>query len=195
MALSNMPFGMRPVRHINGKFVPAPRMIPNGIASGYNTSIYFQGPVTLNTSGQLTASAVNTDFYGVFAGTQFVSSLTGLFTPSMYWPANTTYVTGTMQAFVWDDPGIIYEIQADGSLAQTSVGDQADFSTGAIGSGSTTTGLSSATISTTLVGSGNSGQLSIRGLAYELNNTWGDAYTIVEVQIARQQFTANKNAF
>jgi hypothetical protein len=194
MSTNNAPFGMRPVRHLNGKFVPPPRAIPGGIASGYDTSIYFQGPVLLNTSGQLEVATTTNDFYGVFAGCQYVSSSTGLLTPSMYWPANTAYVAGTLVAYVWEDPNIIYEIQANGSIASTAVGNQADFSS-AIAAGSTTTGLSSATISSSLETAGQQGQLSIRGLGTEITNTWGDAYTIVEVQIAQSQFVANKVSF
>lgn len=188
------PFGAKPIRHINGKFVPPPRMIPGGIASGYSGSIYFQAPVLFTSSGTIQIATVANDWYGVFAGCQYVSTTTGLLTPSMFWPASTSYVAGTMQAFVWDDPNIIYEIQCDGSLAQTSVGDQADFTTATIGSGSTTTGLSSSTISSTLVGASSQGQLSIRGLSLEINNAWGDTFTIVEVQNARSQFVSNKVA-
>jgi len=190
MSTTNAPFGMRPVRHLNGKFVPPPRAIPGGIASAYNTSIYFQNPVLLTTSGTIQIATATNDFYGVFAGCQYVSSTTGLLTPSMFWPANTTYVAGTMVAYVWEDPSIIYEIQSNGSLAQASVGDQADFA--AISTGSTVTGLGYATISSSLEGAGVQGQLSIRGLGTELSNAWGDAYTIVEVQIAQSQFVSNK---
>ena len=194
MSSTAQPFGMNPIRHINGKFVPPPMAMLNGIASAYGSDIFNRAPVTLNTNGTITATAVNTDFYGVFAGWQGVQSATGLLTPAMQWASGTTYSStppGYMYAYVWTDPGIIYEIQANGSLAQTSVGDQADFVNPGAGN---TTGSSTAAISTTLAGVGNQAQLRIIGLSSRIDNAWGDAYTVVEVQIARQQFVSNKVA-
>ena len=194
MSATARPFGMNPIRHINGKFCPPPMAMLNGIASAYGSDIFFRSPVTLNTNGTVTATAVNTDFYGVFAGWQGVASATALMAPAMQWAAGTTYSStppGYMYAYVWTDPGIIYEIQANGSLAQTSVGDQADFINPGLGN---TTQSSTAAISTTLAGAGAQAQLRIIGLGSGIDNAWGDAFTIVEVQIARQQFVSNKVA-
>jgi hypothetical protein len=192
MSSVNLPFGLNPIRHINGKFVPAPRAIPGGIASGQSGDIFYGSPVTMNTSGTIQISTTAQDIYGVFAGCQYIANATSLLTPVMQWPSGTSYLAGSMIAYVWEDPGIIYEIQANGSLPQTAVGDQADFAS--IGTG--VLGRSTATISTTLAGSGVQAQLSIQGLSYRaVDNAWGDAFTVVEVKIARQQFTANKLAF
>jgi ABC-type molybdate transport system substrate-binding protein len=87
----------------------------------------------------------------------------------------------------------VYEIQAAGSLAQTSVGDQADLSNTT--AGSTTTGLSQCTLSTSLAGSGSTAQMKIVDLAPYPDNAWGDAYTIVRVQINKSQNQATVNAF
>lgn len=193
MSSVNQPIGLKPIRHINGKFVPSPRAIPGGIASGQAGDIFVNSPVTMSTNGTIQISTTAQDFYGVFAGCQYVptGANVGMVTPTMQWPNAATYVAGTMIAYVWEDPGIIYEIQANGSLPQTSVGDQADFAS--IGTG--TLGQSTATISTTLAGAGVQAQLSIRGLSQRaVDNAWGDAFTVVEVQIARQQFAANKLA-
>jgi hypothetical protein len=94
--------------------------------------------------------------------------------------------------YYYADPSIVYDIQADGSLAQTSVGDQANFTN--IAAGSTTTGLSQCTISTSLVGSGNVGDLRIINLSPGVDNAWGDAYTVVQVQVSRSQYVATINA-
>jgi hypothetical protein len=95
-------------------------------------------------------------------------------------------------AYFYNDPNIVYEIQADGSLAQTSIGDMADLSNTT--AGSTTTGLSQCTLSTTLAGVGNSAQMLIRDLAPYPDNAWGDSYTIVRVTINESQFNASVNA-
>lgn len=192
MSATSTPYGLNPIRHINGKFLPPPRAITGGIASGYNTNIFFGGPVILATNGTLTAATTNADIVGVFAGCQFIPSATGLMTPSKNWVANATYVAGTMVAYVWDDPGIIYEIQGGGTIPATAVGDQADFINP--GSGSAALGTSTAQISSILTGAGVQGQLRIVGLSTKLNNDWGDAFTDVEVQIARHQYISNKVA-
>ena len=111
---------------------------------------------------------------------------------SNYWPASTAYITGSCVAYYYSDPNIVYDIQADGSLAQTSIGDQANFTN--ITAGSTTTGLSAATISTTLAGTSAVGDMRIIGLYQGVDNAWGDAYTTVQVQISRSQYVATINA-
>jgi hypothetical protein len=77
-------------------------------------------------------------------------------------------------------------------LAQTSIGDQANFTN--ISAGSTTIGLSQCTISTSLAGSSAVGDMRIIGLSNGVDNAWGDAYTVVQVQVSRSQFVATINA-
>ena len=60
--------------------------------------------------------------------------------------------------------------------------------------GSTSTGLSAATLSATLAGAGVQAQWRIVGFAGYVDNTPGDAFTIVQVQLARSQYVANKVA-
>ena len=192
MSSTSAPFGLNPIRHINGKFLPAPRVMADGIASGYGSAIYYGSPVMLNTNGTLTIATTAADIIGVFAGCQFVPTAGGMMTPSKNWVASTTYVAGTMQAFVWDDPNIIYEIQSNGSIAATAVGDQADFVNP--GNGSSTLGTSTAAISSTLAGAGVQAQLRIVGLSQKIDNAFGDSYTIVEAMIARHQYVSNKVA-
>jgi predicted transcriptional regulator len=63
---------------------------------------------------------------------------------SNYWPANTAYTAGSCVAYFYNDQNIVYEIQADGSMAQTSIGNEYNFNN--VTAGSTTTGLSQATL-------------------------------------------------
>lgn len=190
MSSTASPAGLKPIRHVNGKFVPAPRAILNGVASGYSADIYFQAPVTMSSNGTLIAATTAQDIYGVFAGVQYIANNTALMTPVSQFVSGTTYTAGTMYAYVWDDPYIIYEMQANGSLAATSVGDQADF----VNPGSGSNGYSTTALSSSLAGAGSSGQMRILGLSTRIDNAWGDSFTVVETQIARQQYTANKNA-
>ena len=87
----------------------------------------------------------------------------------------------------------MYEIQATSSVNITDIGSQADFAN--VTAGSTTTGLSQAELDVAqLTNSGNE-ILRIVNLAPDVGNAWGDAYTIVQVQISQHQFVADKAAF
>jgi hypothetical protein len=189
MSATNAPFGMRPAFHPSG--LDRAQAIAGGIASGYSSDILKGQAVKLNSSGNIVQAAAGDSFQGAFAGVEWTDT-TGRRRVSNYWPASTAYQTGSCVAYFYNDPNIVYEIQADGSLAQTAIGDMADLSNAT--AGSTTTGLSACTISTTLVGSGNSAQLQIVDLAPYVDNAWGDAYTIVRVTINESQYRATVNA-
>jgi len=189
MSSSNAPFGLRPSFHPSG--LDRAVALANGIASGYSSGILKGQPVALNTSGNIIAATAGSAYQGAFAGHEWTDA-SGRRQISNQWTANTTYQTGSEVTYYYSDPNIVYDIQADGSLAQTSIGDQANFSN--ITAGSTTTGLSQCTISSTLAGAGNVGDLRIIGLYNGVDNAWGDAYTVVQVQVARSQFVATVNA-
>ena len=189
MSSTNAPFGLRPAFHPSG--LDRAQALANGIASAYAVDILKGQPVKLNTSGVIVVAAAGDSFQGAFAGVEFTDT-TGRRRVSNSWPANTAYQTGSCVAYFYNDPNIVYEIQADGSLAQTSIGDQADLS--ATTAGSTTTGLSQCTLSTSLAGSGASAQMRIVDLAPYPDNAWGDAYTIVRATINESQYQATVNA-
>jgi len=189
MSATNAPFGLRPSFHPSG--LDRAVALANGIASGYSTGILKGQPVALNTSGNIIAATAGSAYQGAFAGHEYTDT-TGRRLVSNQWVANTSYQTGSQVTYYYSDPNIVYDIQADGSLAQTSIGDQANFSN--ISAGSTTTGLSQCTISTTLAGSGAVGDMRIIGLSNGVDNAWGDAYTVVQVQVSRSQYVATINA-
>jgi len=189
MSAISAPFGLRPSFHPSG--LDRAIALAGGIASGYNTGILKGQPVALNTSGNIVATAAGDAFQGAFAGHEW-TDLSGRRQISNQWIANTAYTTGSEVTYYYSDPVIVYDIQANGSLAQTSIGDQANFAS--ITSGSTTTGLSQCMISTTLSGSG-VGDLRIIGLTPGVDNAWGDAFTVVQVQPSRHQYVATINAF
>lgn len=189
MSSSNAPFGMRPSFHPSG--LDRAAAFPDGIVSGYASNILKGQPVKLATAGVLQAAAAGDAFLGAFAGVQWTDT-TGRFRVSNYWPASTAYVTGSCVAYAYQDPNIVYDIQCDGSLTQAAVGDQADLSN--VTAGSTTTGLSQCTLSSTLAGAGNAAQMKIIGLTPAVDNAWGDAYTVVQVQVNESQFNASVNA-
>ena len=177
---------MRPAFHPSG--LDRAQALAGGIASGYASTILKGQPVEYSAnSGNIIPVTSTEAFTGAFAGVEWTDT-TGRRRVSNYWPANTTYQAGSCVAYFYNDPNIVYEIQADGSVAQTAIGNEANFSN--LTAGSTTTGLSQCTISATLVGSTVQGQVRIVDLAPYVDNNWGDAYTIVRVTVAKTQFQA-----
>jgi hypothetical protein len=129
---------------------------------------------------------------GVFAGIEYTEGTSGT-GPRRYRP---NWVTGTsvsnVIAYVWDNPDIEFDIQADGSVPAASIGKQADLTN--FTSGSTLTGLSQCTLGSTLYTSGTK-QLRIVDIPLSEDNAAGDAYTIVRVQIVLHQYRASIAAF
>ena len=183
MSSTNAPFGLRPAYHPSG--LDRATALADGIASAYATAILKGQPVKMDTSGTIVVAAAGDAFMGAFSGVEWTDT-TGRRRISNYWPANTAYQTGSCVAYFYADQQIVYEIQADGSLAQSSIGDEADFTNAT--AGSNVTGLSQATISTTLVGAGNSAQMRIIDIAPYSDNAWGDDYVIVRANISEYQF-------
>lgn len=190
MSLTSAPFGFRPIFHPSGLI--RAQAFPDGIASAYGSALYMGMPVILNTNGTITQGTAAADILGVFAGVSYIPSGGGrpIYQPN--WVASTAYDAGTMMAYVYTDPDIVYDVQADGSIAATAVGDQADVSN--VTNGSSYTGMSQATLSATLKGAGVQGQFRIIGLQLTPDNAWGDTYTKVQVQVARHQYISNKTA-
>ena len=187
MSATNAPFGMRPAYFPTG--LERAQALANGIASGYSSDILKGAPVKYTTSGTINVLTSTEALVGSFQGVEWTDT-TGRRRVSNYWPASTT---GTqIVAYFYNAPNIVYEIQADGSVAQTAVGDNANFSN--LTAGSNVTGLSQCTMSASLTGTSTYGQLRIVDLAPYADNAWGDAYTIVRVTISLHQFVATINA-
>jgi hypothetical protein len=187
MSATNAPFGLRPAFHPSG--LDRAQALAGGIPSAYNTDI-LKGQAVLYVAGSGVIEPVNATgdaLSGAFAGVEWTDT-TGRRRVSNYWPANTAYQTGSCVAYFYNDPNIVYEIQADGSVAQTAIGLDANLSNFA--AGSNVTGLSQATMAATPLSTGAQGQLQILDLAPYVDNAWGDAYTIVRVQVARRQISA-----
>ena len=182
MSATSAPFGMRPVYHPTG--LDRATVLTNGITSGYAYNLLKGQPVEL-AGGVIIRSDGTDSIQGAFDGVEWTDT-TGRRRVSNYWPAGTT---GTdIVAYFYQDQQIVYEIQSDGTLAQTSIGSQFDITNPY--AGSTTTGLSACTMSSSGTTSGNN-TLRVINLAPYPDNNWGDAYVIVRVQISQQQFTAN----
>ena len=192
MSATNAPFGLRPAYFPTG--LERAQALANGITSGYGSNILKGQAVQYSPGAGVILPVVDTttnsgNVAGAFAGVEWTDT-TGRRRVSNYWPSGTSGTS--IVAYFYNDQQIVYEIQADGSVAQTAIGNEANFSN--FTAGSTTTGLSQMTLSATLVGSGNTGQVRIVDLAPYPDNAWGDAYTIVRVQISKPQFVPGSAA-
>jgi len=117
MANKDAPFGLRAVGELGSE-------VQNGgttqyrIASGYGTAIYKGDLVILVTAtGTLNvAGNGDTDLVGVFNGCFYNDPTTQKPTWSNYYPGSISPSVGNIDAFVYDDPNKLFEIQAEGSL-------------------------------------------------------------------------------
>jgi hypothetical protein len=187
MSATSAPFGLRPAFHPSG--LDRAQALAGGITSGYTSNILKGQAVKYVASSGVIQPVTDTGvFSGAFAGVEWTDT-TGRRRVSNYWPANTAYQTGSCVAYFYNDPNIVYEIQADGSVAQTAVGLEANLSN--LAAGSTTTGLSQATLSATIQASGAQGQMRFVDLAPYPDNAWGDSYVVLRVVNAYSQFFGN----
>lgn len=215
MSATFQPFGLKPVYHPSGldravpfvgtnTFVPGTSYsAPYSLSSGQ--SFYEFQPVAITSSGQLTIAnqtASSGKVYGVFNGVEYTNS-DGRRSVAKYAALTTLAAATNIVFWIFSDPAIVYEIQCNGSITSAAIGTEYNFDTTA---GSTVTdgyaigvggaGFSTTALLATAVGTGNQGQVRVVGLgreaAYPAGNTnqWGDAYTIVQVQISNNTFAA-----
>jgi hypothetical protein len=186
------PLGLVAVRTGLTGAAPATIEITNGIQSGYATNLFIGAPVAMS-GGYLVAATGAEDIWGVFAGCSYYPT-GSIIAYDGYWPASTVLNTQVpLQAWVWQDPEIIYRIQANGSLTQASLGTTYDFAAGTFTNGDTYSGNSQCALSTTAATNpGIVSQFQVLNLWDDQNNAWGDAYTWVEGKISRLQTVADK---
>ena len=185
MSSTNAPFGLRPAYHPSG--VIRPKAVT--ITSAYGSNIFQGSPVGYIADGSIALAAAGgtgvAGACGAFQGCEFTPS-DGRRRVQNFWPAST--VATDIVAYITDDPAIIYEIQANGSVAQLSMGAQFDWSSNGSSDGSTVTGISSVALNT---GSGAAiARLRVVGLTPGVDNAWGDSYTVVQVQLSAHQLVA-----
>lgn len=217
MSTTLRPFGMKPIFHPSGLDRAVPFAGTNSFITGvtytapYSLSAgqsFFQyQPVGITASGQLTiaaTAAATSPVYGVFDGVEYTTA-EGRRTLGKNASKVTLDAATSIVFWIFQDPSLVYEIQAAGSVTSAAIGSQYNFSATAtqttadgyvIGTGGA--GFSTTALAATAVASGAQGQVRVVGLgrevAYpsgELNN-WGDTYTIVQVELANNTFRAPK---
>lgn len=193
MGSVNAPFGLQPIRHPSGQIRPFDMWVTKAVADAL-ASMYQYQPVQISAAGGLApVTANNVDFVGVFLGAMY-TDLTGRPIITNQWTTGTVVKNlgaNSVKLSFTRDPGIVYQIQANGALAIADLGSQIGF----VDFTANVNGLSQcrAAISTLT----NSGQdrLRITGKGLQVDNDWADAYPIIEVMIATHQDVANKVAY
>lgn len=187
MSATATPYGFKPVNEIGGlPYAGSTRQIK--IASGYATNIYYGSVVSIVAAGTIQVVTTNGDnstpfpagTIGVFVGCTYTNPSTKQLTFAQYWPTGT--VASDAMAYVVDDYNTLFQVQADGSLAQTALGSNAILAAvQSTSTGSTTTGNSNTALSsTTAVTSGYA--FRIVDFVESTTSTVGDAYTDVLVK-------------
>ena len=215
MSTAFQPFGLKPAYHPSGldRAVPfvGTNSYSNGVSYSANYSLssgqsFFQyTPVAITTTGQLTLAnqaAASGKVYGSFDGVEYTNSDGRR---AVAKSISLVALAASTQVIFWifADPALVYEIQVNGSATTSAVGTEYNFDTTAgstvadgytIGIGGS--GFSTTALLATAVGTGVQGQVRVVGLgreaAYPAGNTnaWGDAFTIVQVQISNNAFAA-----
>ena len=192
MSATNAPFGLRPAFHPSG--LDRAQALAGGITSGYSSNIWKGQPVKYSASaGVIIPSSAGSAWSGAFAGVEWTDS-TGRRRVSNFWPANTTYITGSCVAYFYNDNNIVYEIQTDATIAQTSIGNEYNFSN-ITAPTTSTVGLSQCTLGvSTAVGNNAQGDMRVVDIGPYADNAWGDSYVIVRVVNAYSQFFGQTTA-
>ncbi len=172
------PFGLKPAFHPSGVI----RQLQSTIISGFSSNIFQFSPVAILANGSLGLVAPGNPVIGSFMGVEWTGT-DGRRRVGNRWIANE--VGTEIVAYYTEDPYLIYEMQANGSVALLSVGAQFDFTALA---GNTTTGLSSTALDTA-GGAGTDAR--IIGVNPAPDNVFGDAFTIVQVQLSDHQYVGN----
>ena len=154
MANSNGSFGLRPIGKI-GQGVNSTGATEYRIAPGNTNKLYQGQPVIPTAAGvidDLQAAAGGTvSIVGVFWGCEYVSSTTGATIWSNTWPGAGADTNYPVKAFVYDDPMQTFTIATSNVVAAANTEAEvraavfANIALATGNSGSTTTGISSAT--------------------------------------------------
>jgi hypothetical protein len=180
MANSNGSFGLRPIGKI-GSGVNSTGTTEYRIASD-NSNPIFQGmaviPLAAGVIDDLQAAAGgNVSIVGVFNGCEYVSSTTGETIRANQWPGSGADSNFPVKAFLYDDPNQLFTIATSNVVAaanteaeiRAAVFANIAFATG--NSGSTTTGISTATADLDTIATTNTLALRIMGVQDDPDNS------------------------
>jgi hypothetical protein len=179
MANINGAFGLRPIAKM-GQNTNSTGASEYRIAAGNTNAIYQGTPVIPLAAGVIdvvgAAAGGTVGLLGVFWGCEYVSSTTGKKVFSNFWPGSGANTNFPVKAFVYDDPSQLFVVATSNVVAgfndeaevRAAVFANANFATAA--SGSTTTGISSATLDLDTIATTNTLNLRIMGIQEDPEN-------------------------
>ncbi len=173
MANTDSSYGLRPISR-QGASPSSNGMTEYRIASD-NSNPIFHGmaviPLAAGVIDDLQAAAGgNVSIVGVFGGCEYVSSTTGETVWSNYWPGSGADSSYPVKAFVYDDPNQLFQIATSNVVAAANTEAEvraavfANIALATGNSGSTTTGLSSATADLNTIATTNTLALRVMGI-------------------------------
>ena len=151
MANTSGAFGLRPINLAGG--APNSQGTNAYFIKSDASAIYQGSPVIVTNDGTIaitgSASGDTYKHLGVFAGCEYVSSVTGKKVWSNYWPGSGANTNFDIVGYVYDNPTQRFIIATDATFtdratAKAAIFENSQFNTGT--SGSTTTGNSSASL-------------------------------------------------
>lgn len=179
MSATLTPFGLKPAWSPSGVI----RQSHSTILSGYPTNIFQYSPVLIAANGSITEAVPGSRAIGVFLGVEWTDTR-GIRQLSNNWIANT--VATEIIAYYTFDPTIVYQLQADATVALDGTGQQYDWT--AL-TGNAITGLSSVALDVSTAAA-NAG-LRVIGLNPDPDNEFGDAFPVLQVQFSQHQYVAD----
>ena len=186
MANRDAPFGLRPIGRIGGTPYTGGQSRYR-IANNYGTAI-FQGDMVMHVTGgtvEVHADGGTVPIVGVFNGCRYTDPSTGKETFSNFYPASTA--AADIEAFIIDDPMVVFEIQADDTFPVADL--HGNFDVVYTSAGSTTTGLAGSELDVTTGGTGTSLPLRAIDISQDPNNSdVATANTNVKVVICNHIF-------
>lgn len=188
MATTAAPYGLKPVNLIGGQpYAGSTRQIK--IASGYAANIFNGSIVQIGTAGTVelmvsigsAADPFDAGTVGVFVGCSYTDPNTKQKLFSQYWPTGT--VASDAVAYVVDDPDCVFQVQADGAMAQTTLGANVPLAeVQSTSTGSTTTGNSDIAVDADGYASTSGISLRVVDFVESTTSTVGDAATDILVK-------------
>ena len=179
MPSSATPYGAMPQAglSVNGSFTGKVRHIK--IASAYGTAIFYGDFVKLVAAGTVEKDEGTTSMtpVGLFVGCKYTDPNTNQLTFNQQWVASTA--ASDAAAYVIDDPNVLFQMQCDGSAAQTILGSNCAVVQTA---GSTSIGTSKNAVDISTTATTNTLPLRIIDFIDGPNSAVGDSYTDVIVK-------------
>ena len=175
MANTNVAFGLKPINTAGS--TPATSGTNAYFIDSGASAIYQGSMVKADNGGEIVICSASGDTeapVGVFAGCEYVSSVTGKKVFSNYWPGSGANTNFDIIGYVYDNPMQRFIIATDATItdkatAVAAIFENSQFANGA--SGSTTTGISSAQLDVATLDSSNTSlPLKIVGILDDVEN-------------------------